>query len=58
MESAILDDPCFASYAMSSENKRQSTVKVPVALPKTDGAQSPAQMIPQEAALYAAVGSR
>ena len=44
---------------MASENKRQSAaVKVPVALPKTDGTQSPGQMVPQEAALHAAVGSR
>lgn len=47
------------ALTMASENKRQSAaVKVPVALPKTDGTQSPGQMIPQEAALHAAVGSR
>lgn len=44
---------------MAAENKRQSTVpKVAVALPKADGAQSPAQSVSQEAALHAAVGSR
>ena len=44
---------------MASENKRQSTAtKVPIALPKTDGVPAAAQMVPQEAALHAAVGSR
>lgn len=46
---------------MATENKRQSTAnKVSVALPKTttDPSPSTAQMVPQEAALHAAIGSR
>ncbi|KAK5085377.1 hypothetical protein LTR05_004661 [Lithohypha guttulata] len=44
---------------MASESKRQSSApKVAVALPKTDGTQSPAQMVSHEAALHAAIGSR
>lgn len=48
---------------MASDKRSSAVPKVPVALPKTDGAQSAAstQMVPQlpqEAALHAAVGSR
>ncbi|KAK5946654.1 hypothetical protein PMZ80_000797 [Knufia obscura] len=43
---------------MASDKRSSAVPKVPVALPKTDGAQSTAQMVPQEAALHAAVGSR
>ncbi|KAJ9653172.1 hypothetical protein H2198_007634 [Neophaeococcomyces mojaviensis] len=47
---------------MASEPKRQNAgPKVPVALPKTaavDTSQTTTQMVPQEAALHAAVGSR
>jgi len=48
---------------MASDKRSGTVPKVPVALPKTDGAPSAAgaQMtpqVPQEAALHAAVGSR
>lgn len=43
---------------MASDKRSNATPKVPVALPKTDGAQSAAYLIPQEAALHAVVGSR